>query len=82
MEFEEPLWDTKRSQPVSKRPVNLDGQTISNGSQKLDSSKRIQAPSGQSIIFGPSKESSLAKVEFQTNKGAIRYQLYLGNGKN
>ncbi|HEU6965215.1 TPA: competence protein CglD, partial [Streptococcus pneumoniae] len=24
---------------------------------------------------------SLAKVEFQTSKGAIRYQLYLGNGK-
>ncbi|HEW2399488.1 TPA: competence protein CglD, partial [Streptococcus pneumoniae] len=42
----------------------------------------IQAPSGQSITFDRAGgNSSLAKVEFQTSKGAIRYQLYLGNGK-
>ena len=65
-----------------KTSLNLDGQTISNGSQKLTVPKGIQAPSGQSIIFDRAGgNSSLAKVEFQTSKGAIRYQLYLGNGK-
>ena len=57
-------------------------ETISNGSQKLTVPKGIQAPLGQNITFDRAGgNSSLAKVEFQTSKGAIRYQLYLGNGK-
>ena len=62
--------------------MSIDGKTISNGSQKLTVPKGIQAPSGQSITFDRAGgNSSLAKIEFQTSKGAIRYQLYLGNGK-
>ena len=85
------LWNLKNSiGKLKKRSVasqqktslNLDGQTISNGSQKLTVPKGIQALSGQNITFDRAGgNSSLAKVEFQTSKGAIRYQLYLGNGK-
>ncbi|TVV99138.1 type II secretion system protein [Streptococcus pneumoniae] len=84
MEFEELYRETQKRSVASqqKTSLNLDGQMISNGSQKLPVPKGIQAPSGQSIIFDRAGgNSSLAKVEFQTSKGAIRYQLYLGNGK-
>lgn len=80
MEFRETQKRSVASQ--QKTSLNLDGQTISNGSQKLTVPKGIQAPSDQSITFDRAGgNSSLAKVEFQTSKGAIRYQLYLGNGK-
>ena len=84
MEFEELYRETQKRSLASqqKTSLNLDGQTISNGSQKLTVPKGIQAPSGQTIHFDRAGgNSSLAKVEFQTSKGAIRYQLYLGNGK-
>ena len=84
MEFEELYRETQKRSVASqgKTSLNLDGQTISNGSQKLTVPKGIQAPSGQSITFDRAGgNSSLAKVEFQTGKGTIRYQLYLGNGK-
>ncbi|EHZ20086.1 prepilin-type N-terminal cleavage/methylation domain protein [Streptococcus pneumoniae GA13723] len=84
MEFEELYRETQKRSVASqqKTNLNLDGQTLSNGSQKLTVPKGIQAPSGQSITFDRAGgNSSLAKVEFQTSKGAIRYQLYLGNGK-
>lgn len=84
MEFEELYRETQKRSLASqqKTSLNLDGQTISNGSHNLTVPKEIQAPSGQSIIFDRAGgNSSLAKVEFQTSKGAIRYQLYLGNGK-
>ena len=84
MEFEELYRETQKRSLASqqKTSLNLDGQMISNGSQNLTIPKGIQAPSGQSIIFDRAGgNSSLAKVEFQTSKGAIRYQLYLGNGK-
>ena len=84
MEFEELYRETQKRSVASqqKTSLNLDGQTISNGSQNLTVPKGIQAPSGQSIIFDRAGgNSSPAKVEFQTSKGAIRYQLYLGNGK-
>ena len=84
MEFEELYRETQKRSVASqqKTSLNLDGQTITNGSQKLTVPKGIQAPSGQSITFDRAGgNSSLAKVEFQTSKGAIRYQLYLGNGK-
>ena len=84
MEFEELYRETQKRSLASqqKTSLNLDGQTISNGSQNLIVPKGIQAPSGQSIIFDRAGgNSSLAKVEFQTSRGAIRYQLYLGNGK-
>ncbi|CZE37937.1 competence protein CglD [Streptococcus pneumoniae] len=84
MEFEELYRETQKRSVASqqKTSLNLDGQTLSNGSQKLTVPKGIQAPSGQSITFDRAGgNSSLAKVEFQTSKGAIRYQLYLGNGK-
>ncbi len=84
MEFEE-LYQENQKRSVDsqqKTSLNLDGQTISNGSQKLPVPKGIQATSGQSITFDRAgSNSSLDKVEFQTNKGAIRYQLYLENGK-
>ena len=84
MEFEELYRETQKRSASSqqKTSLSLDGQTISNGSQKLTVPKGIQAPSGQKITFDRAGgNSSLAKVEFQTSKGAIRYQLYLGNGK-
>ena len=84
MEFEELYRETQKRSVGSqeKFSLNLDGQTISNGNQNLTVPKGIQAPSGQSIIFDRAGgNSSLAKVEFHTSKGAIRYQLYLGNGK-
>ena len=84
MEFEELYRETQKRSAASqqKTSLSLDGQTISNGSQKLTVPKGIQAPSGQTITFDRAGgNSSLAKVEFQTSKGAIRYQLYLGNGK-
>lgn len=84
MEFEELYRETQKRSIASqqKTSLNLDGQTISNGSQKLTVPKGIQAPSGQTIVFDRSGgNSSLAKVEFQTRKETIRYQLYLGNGK-
>ena len=84
MEFEELYRETQKRSLASqqKTSLNLDGQMISNGSQNLIVHIGIQAPSGQSIIFDRAGgNSSLAKVEFQTSKGAIRYQLYLGNGK-
>ena len=84
MEFEELYRETQKRSVASqkKTSLNLDGQTISNGRQKLTVPKGIQAPSGQSITFDRAGgNSSLAKIEFQTSKGAIRYQLYLGNGK-
>ncbi|HGI5969640.1 TPA: competence type IV pilus minor pilin ComGD [Streptococcus pneumoniae] len=84
MEFEELCRETQKRSVASqqKTSLNLDGQMISNGSQKLPVPKGIQAPSGQSITFDRvGGNSSLTKVEFQTSKGAIRYQLYLGNGK-
>ncbi|VNV87933.1 competence protein CglD [Streptococcus pneumoniae] len=84
MEFEELYRETQKRSVASqqKTSLNSDGQTISNGSQKLPVPKGIQAPSDQSITFDRAGgNSSLAKVEFQTSKGAIRYQLYLGNGK-
>ena len=84
MEFEELYRETQKRSVASqqKTSLNLDGQTISNGSQKLTVPKGIQALSGQNITFDRAGgNSSLAKVEFQTSKGAIRYQLYLGNGK-
>lgn len=53
MEFEELYRETQKRSLASqqKTSLNLDGQTISNGSQKLTVPKGIQAPSGQSIIF-------------------------------
>ena len=84
MEFEELYRETQKRSVASqkKTSLNLDGQTISNGRQKLTVPKGIQAPSGQRITFDRAGgNSSLAKIEFQTSKGAIRYQLYLGNGK-
>ena len=43
---------------------------------------KMALQTGQNITFDRTGgNSSLAKVEFQTSKGAIRYQLYLGNGK-
>ena len=84
LEFEELYRETQKRSLASqqKTSLNLDGQMISNGSQNLIVPKGIQAPSGQSIIFDRAGgNSSLARVEFQTSKGAIRYQLYLGNGK-
>jgi len=71
MEFEELYRETQKRSLASqqKTSLNLDGQTISNGSQKLTVPKGIQAPSGQSIIFDRAGgNSSLAKVEFQTNR--------------
>ena len=84
MEFEELYRETQKRSVAGqqKTSLNIDGQMISNGSQKLTVPKGIQAPSGQSILFDRAGgNSSLAKVEFRTSKGAIRYQLYLGNGK-
>ena len=84
MEFEELYRETQKRSVASqqKTSLNLDGQTISNGSQKLTVPKGIQAPSGQTIHFDRAGGNrSLAKVEFQTRKGAISYRLYLGNGK-
>ena len=84
MEFEELYRETQKRSVASqqKTSLNLDGQTISNGSQKLTVPKGIQGPSGQSTIFDRAGGNrSLAKVEFQTRKGAISYRLYLGNGK-
>ena len=84
MEFEELYRETQKRSVASqqKTSLSIDGKTIRNGSQKLTVPKGIQAPSGQSITFDRAGgNSSLAKVEFQTSKGAIRYQLYLGNGK-
>ena len=84
MEFEELYRETQKRSVASqqKTSLNLNGQTISNGSQKLTVPKGIQAPSGQSISFDRAGgNSSLAKVEFQTRKETVRYQLYLGNGK-
>ena len=84
MEFEELYRETQKRSLASqqKTSLNLDGQTISNGSQKLTIPKGIQGPSGQTIHFDRAGgNSSLAKVEFQTRKGAISYRLYLGNGK-
>ena len=53
MEFEELYRETQKRSVASqqKASLNLDGQTISNGSQKLTVPKGIQAPSGQSITF-------------------------------
>ena len=84
MEFEELYRETQKRSVASqqKTSLNLDGQTISNGSQKLIVPKGVQAPSGQTITFDRAGgNSSLAKVEFQNGRGTIRYQLYLGNGK-
>ena len=84
MEFEELYRETQKRSVASqqKTSLNLDEQTISNDSQKLTVPKGIQAPSGQTIHFDRAGgNSSLAKVEFQTRKGAISYRLYLGNGK-
>ncbi len=85
MEFEELYRETQKRSVASqqKTSLNLDGQTITNGSQKLTVPKGIQAPSGQSITFDRAGgNSSLAKVEFHTSKGAIRYQLYPRKWKN
>ena len=84
MEFEELYRETQKRSVASqqKTSLSIDGKTISNGSQKLTVPKGIKVPSGQNITFDRTGgNSSLAKVEFQTSKGAIRYQLYLGNGK-
>ena len=84
MEFEELYRETQKCSVASqqKTSLNLDGQTISDGSQKIAVPKGIQAPSGQTIHFDRAGGNrSLAKVEFQTRKGAISYRLYLGNGK-
>ncbi|VNM24012.1 competence protein CglD [Streptococcus pneumoniae] len=53
MEFEELYRETQKRSVASqqKTSLNLDGQTLSNGSQKLPVPKGIQAPSGQSITF-------------------------------
>lgn len=53
MEFEELYRETQKRSVASqqKTSLNLDGQMISNGSQKLPVPKGIQAPSGQSITF-------------------------------
>ena len=84
MEFEEIYRETQKRSVASqqKTSLSIEGQTISNGSQKLIVPKGIQAPSGQTIHFDRAGGNrSLAKVEFQTSKGAISYRLYLGNGK-
>lgn len=48
MEFEELYRETQKRSVASqqKTSLNLDGQTISNGSQKLPVPKGIQVPSG------------------------------------
>ena len=53
MEFEELYRETQKRSVASqqKTSLSIDGQTISNGSQKLTVPKGIQAPSGQSITF-------------------------------
>lgn len=84
MEFEELYRDTQKKSLASQQrtTVSFNKQIVTNGSQKLTVPKGIQAPSGQTIVFDRSGgNSSLAKVEFQTRKETIRYQLYLGNGK-
>lgn len=84
MEFEELYRDTQKKSLASQQrtTVSFNKQIVTNGSQKLTVPKGIQAPSGQTIVFDRSGgNSSLVKVEFQTRKETIRYQLYLGNGK-
>lgn len=84
MEFEELYRDTQKKSLASQQrtTVSFNKQIVTNGSQKLTVPKGIRAPSGQTIVFDRSGgNSSLAKVEFQTRKETIRYQLYLGNGK-
>ena len=84
MEFEELYRETQKRSVASqqKTSLNLDGRTISNGSQKLTVPKGIQLQSNQSITFDKAGgNSSLASVRFQTRKEVVRYQLYLGNGK-
>ena len=53
MEFEELYRETQKRSVASqqKTSLNLDGQTISNGSQKLTVPKGFKQPSGQSITF-------------------------------
>ena len=52
MEFEELYRETQKRSVASqqKTSLNLDGQTISNGSQKLTVPKGIQAPSAKYYI--------------------------------
>ena len=75
MEFEELYRETQKRSVASqqKTSLSIDGQTISNGSQKLTVPKGIQAPSGQTIHFDRAGgNSSLDKVEFHLGNGKIK----------
>ena len=84
MEFEELYRETQKRSVASqqKTSLNLDGQTISNGSQNLTVPKGIQAHRDKVLhLTELGAIRPWLRLNFRPVKERFVYQLYLGNGK-
>ncbi|MFS1663930.1 competence type IV pilus minor pilin ComGD [Streptococcus sp. zg-JUN1979] len=82
LSFEQLYRDTQKMSLVSQTPMTLQvGETISNGVTQLEVPKTVQVLEARQIMFDRAGgNSSLSKIQFQTEAKIVTYQLYLGSG--
>lgn len=84
LSFEHLYRDSQRLSAARQEQVTLrlSQQVLTNGFDSLALPQSIQLAEEKSLVFNQNGgNSSLTKVQFETKKGRITYQLYLGSGK-
>lgn len=84
LEFEQFYKDSQMLSVSSNQSVTLSiGQTgVTNGVQTVVLPPTVQLAEERHIVFEEDGgNSSLANIEFHTNRKIVRYQLYLGSGR-
>lgn len=84
LRFEHLYTDSQRLAVTSQQPVSLTIQSraISNGYQSVELPQSVSLEKDVHLTFDQEGgNSSLAKVQFQTEDKSIAYQLYLGSGR-
>lgn len=82
--FEQLYRDSQKLAISSRQSLTLEIQEerISNGHQSINLPDSVQIEKPLSLRFQENGgNSSLAKVQFQTQDGLVTYQLYLGSGR-
>lgn len=82
--FQQVYVDSQKLAIAGRQAVDLDIQEnqISNGYQVLKVPESMEVVQPISLHFQENGgNSSLAKVQFQTSRGLVTYQLYLGSGR-
>ncbi len=84
LSFEHLYRDTQKLSALSKQEMTLtlDNEKISNGIETLDLPENIKLGKDMTLHFDQTGgNSSLAKLNFQTPKKTVEYQLYIGSGQ-